>query len=1121
MLRPLAVAASLSLIARADVPELIPELLKLSPHQESWDKIMNDRIAAGLPVPELPPEREVSLEAATPEDILKVMRRERLLTSAWTPPIRPVNGDEAKPKDDKGPAITPEIRQKVLQAVQAEPTAIPKVLPYLPGDEASATAINLLLHLLPGETPEQKEDQRSVRAWIFLHSGLQRGEVLADAWHADWERYGGEGRKDPSLHAMQARDPQAFGPLLEMLASRGDPGLAVVAARLLLEQAKAGEGEQWRSQLMWAVLDPTTPKAARRMAVEALIFCYWPERDAWILSNLEQADPGEMEWYEKPVQDGRNHWIPTLIKCLKTGNPYARNHAAELLMSIHMKEQSPEILRALLPWLMDPAWAKTPGLSRLRLIQGFEKIDMPEAVPGLVHVVTSETEASDVAYAAESLAHQHAKAALSELKTALGRITSSHYRPILIKAIDNLDGFSPEEVSGALAAYYGSSKADRDSDAYLMDEASEDPLVDVGSYFDGLGKTTVAKFGSAIKALAATVEKDRPEVSRRLLELMLAGDGASSESIAKILSDGSITIHELDAALAHDRSSGGAWKTEDFSPLAAGPGATAGLAAVLTGDSGRIAAALKSPDPLTQAAVIAAARRTGDSLDLERVAELMASESPRVVAAASAYLKNSQNEKARHLWSSIRQPVDASRYPYKKLEELKKILSERLGYAARPTEIIGLETEFGGRFDGTYVVVYPDSALGVRVFGAGRVGTCPVTAEYLDLLRGYLAKYQVDDLLAYKPSIMDGVSYDYVHETPEGVRHFTINNPPVSRQDLQETLDRGTSRGVLIYYNLKNLLLDLVAAEDWNISYGPGIDVVIPAEASEILDVWKTGEELQVSARAPIRAERFRVDLKKKELSPAAPEEWPREALIAKLPRDFTTDNWQTSWQDKQGRGVIFGGKMRESKGLWLMRKDSELAFLAAGTFADELVSPDGKWCVASKADGDSWAKPNGVVRINLETREMAAIDLAPAEDLKAIAYLAPRKKFLIARSLPVQSDESKAGFEYHLVDPVTGTTELLDGDCQIFADYQAAQPTGARDEMWGAKSVDSPGEGTLVGRLNGQTLTFQPVWQIKGIDLDASTVWIDEKKETLYAAKNGDLLKIDLKGQKVPVPKK
>ncbi|MDB6078397.1 MAG: hypothetical protein JWO82_2144, partial [Akkermansiaceae bacterium] len=288
-------------------------------------------------------------------------------------------------------------------------------------------------------------------------------------------------------------------------------------------------------------------------------------------------------------------------------------------------------------------------------------------------------------------------------------------------------------------------------------------------------------------------------------------------------------------------------------------------------------------------------------------------------------------------------------------------------------------------------------------------------------------------------------------------------------------------------------------------------------EVSNILDVWRTGDELQVTARDAIRTGRFRVDLKKKELGPAAPgsEDWSRPALVAKLPPDFTTDSGLSSWQDKQGGGAVFGGDLRERKGLWLMRKDAVPEFLAAGSFTDELVSPDGKWCVA--------AKPKGIVRINLETKEVFPVDLAAADGLKAVAYLTPRKKFLLVWpvSVPVPGKDPETRQEYCLLDPVTGESEPLAGDYRAFPGYEAAQPAGTRDEMWGGVDADLADDGTLVGRLNGQTLLFQPVWQVKGLSLNAATIWVDEKREILYAAKNGDLLKIDLKGMKIPAAKK
>ena len=74
-------------------------------------------------------------------------------------------------------------------------------------------------------------------------------------------------------------------------------------------------------------------------------------------------------------------------------------------------------------------------------------------------------------------------------------------------------------------------------------------------------------------------------------------------------------------------------------------------------------------------------------------------------------------------------------------------------------------------------------------------------------------------------------------------------------------------------------------------------------------------------------------------------------------------------WQVRAGDGSVHSGSFNDVKGLWLCRPDRKPVLIAKGEYAGELVTPDGKWCVAAKSAGNGWADPNGAVRINLATK--------------------------------------------------------------------------------------------------------------------------------------------------------
>jgi hypothetical protein len=1104
LLSLLNLTACLSLTAQAEVSNWVLDLLKIDVPRTDWQQDLNERIKAGEPLPDLP-EEVVDAPDASPAEVLARWRKIAALSAGWIPPCRV---EESTARLSTAPEPGPEVRQKLLEAVQVEPAAIPEVLEFLPRDEQSATVIHALYQALPGSTADQKNRQREVRAWIFLHSGLKHGEVVADAWQARWECYADNARRDPALYALQAREPQEFDSLLEILASHGDSGLAVVAARLLLEHSKAGEGDRWRNQLMWAALDPVLPEKARKIAVDSLLFSYWPGRDAWILSNLEMADLGEVLWYRQPAIDGRDHWIPTLIHSIGSGTSSARDHAVELLSEINRSGASPEILFAFLPWLEDAGWSKAPNSCRLALIESLGTSDVPECIPGLLQLLGEEGDEAAAAAAAKALVHYRGKTEVgnpvSLLRTALERCKSPANRKQVVGSLAAFDGYSKAEIASVLAAYFSAKSSD----------PSRDVIVDAGEYYASL-PTTAVDCREEIEAKASELEKEQPELAERLRRFVAAQLPVEAEPFAQLLGTGAATSEQLEHAFVKLQEP--EWKGDAFVALCSQPGEIGGFAAALTGDVSRVDSALSSEDTHTQAAILASARLLRKSLKLDRVAELLKSPNATVIAAAGEFLRDSRDPEARRLWAKCDASRDLSKRPYKDLADLSKVLQDRLGRSGGPDEVIALDGSVdsdGG--DQIYVAVYPDLCLAVRDLRGNRIAASYVTPEQLGRLREFLARYRIDDLPSYESAGSQGTVYYYSHVSSQGIRTFAMSSPPRTRAEIQKlTGEKSVNEGVRIYAALTNFMLDLLPADQWKLSFPSGIEVIVSDDATPVESVWRINDELQVlGGKSP--KHRWRVDSKKKALGA---EITSADGILmadpsADLPADFqqAEEPGPLLWLIKAADATVRSGAFGRASGLWLCRQGREPDLIVSGHFARQLVSADDKWCVAVKTDGDPPKDSNVLVRINLETREVLALD--PAFQGDPVAYLPARRKFLVSRLVPAAQGE--ASREYHLFDPVTGSVEPLEGDHHLFIakGVRPPQATGARDETWAAVPTgsESAEAGTLVGRLNGQSLTFQPVWKVKDCRFESDAMWVDEKKEQLYACVEGDLVKIDLK---------
>jgi hypothetical protein len=317
--------------ARNALANLPSKLLEHAPPPPDWSAILDARIKAGLPLPPWSAPNTGPADSAEPAAHLAHWRQK------WSR------------QDDQQPS--PAAREKILHAVKTAPTAIPEVLPVLPTTPEATATIAGLLGDYPAATAEDQEHRREIRAWVFRHGDLLRDEVIADARQAKWELYEWNERPDPTLDALQHRDPATATRLLQEFAIGPEPGLAVVAARLLMEQAPPDAQEPWRKILIAAAAKTDTPATARKIAIEALVSAKWPGAEAWMLSSLAQPDSGDTNWYSRAIWKDPDHWIPLLTKLVGGENPVAHYHAVRLLAEFWQQPRA-DALRPLLPWLM-------------------------------------------------------------------------------------------------------------------------------------------------------------------------------------------------------------------------------------------------------------------------------------------------------------------------------------------------------------------------------------------------------------------------------------------------------------------------------------------------------------------------------------------------------------------------------------------------------------------------------------------------------------------------------------------------------------------------------------------------------------------------------------------------
>jgi len=218
--------------------------------------------------------------------------------------------------------------------------------------------------------------------------------------------------------------------------------------------------------------------------------------------------------------------------------------------------------------------------------------------------------------------------------------------------------------------------------------------------------------------------------------------------------------------------------------------------------------------------------------------------------------------------------------------------------------------------------------------------------------------------------------------------------------------------------------------------------------------------------------------------------------------------------QAKAGRNYVLAGSM-DVGGLWKVSAGREATRIAGeGSYASPLVTPDGLWVVAAKAETD-WARPNDVVRLNLKTGREYRVQIPPAEEFEPVAYVAEHGKVLLRRADDLDNRPGAAPAaapQFYLLDAATGQTQPVAGVFEPLLQEggRPLQPTGKPDEFWAAVPDRGKNE-TRVGRYGTRDFSFRTLFVVPQLTFDSYGMWVDEAGAKLYVVYEGQLLRLPL----------
>lgn len=293
------------------------------------------------------------------------------------------------------------VLERLLEEIEKNPELLVEYINILPPKPEVADFVKRLYDGFISQDNLEKYQQTQIKSWLVYNSNYFSDELLKKAQTvSDTEEYV---TNQDELLALARVDWDKARPILENLYNDKSQPVSQTLARWAfyehaLREGNSIEAERYRDELKATVEDGKALPGNRDLSLDAL--SQTPDfagRDEWYYTLLEDETLHDLR------VDGQSYtglttillysppdkYAEKMLELLKTGSPTVRNAVVRNL-GVHLNEKNPEIIKALLPWLENPNWAKEYSNERQKLITALQSLTMPESVPGLLAVLNEK-----------------------------------------------------------------------------------------------------------------------------------------------------------------------------------------------------------------------------------------------------------------------------------------------------------------------------------------------------------------------------------------------------------------------------------------------------------------------------------------------------------------------------------------------------------------------------------------------------------------------------------------------------------------------------------------------------------------------------------------------------------
>ena len=434
--------------------------------------------------------------------------------------------------------------ERIRAEIEKDPSTITSYVNLMRDSRDGADFVKRIYDNLPAGDPGENNDRATLKNWLKMNSSYFSAQLEKTAKGIGEQNEYVNNQNE--LLALAKHDWDAARPTVDRLyGDTGQPVSRVLATwalyRHALTEDSMADTDRYRDELKAIVEDKKATAGMRDLAMDALVReKEWNGRDEWYFSLLEDETLGELR-VNGSLYTGLTTLINAsppekyadkMIELVKSANPTVRTAAARNL-GVILDRERPDVIRALLPWLEDPKWAKDLANSRKRLVSILQSVKVPESVPGLIAALDEKENllvpvrnansynsmantANAMANAGDSIARASNRVYATNSNSNSGRMVNMVHNPLRSEAIGAL------AMQGDMRAAPVLRRILREVEGYERNGLVKAILMCKGF--------TVAEQADALESYAKSVREQQVNTSAAVANAMAAAERAMNNA---------------------------------------------------------------------------------------------------------------------------------------------------------------------------------------------------------------------------------------------------------------------------------------------------------------------------------------------------------------------------------------------------------------------------------------------------------------------------------------------------------------------------------------------------------------------------------------------------------------